>query len=109
MPLTIADRARLRTLDRHTRHHAEQLLTEVDAPMRVTSTRRTPLRNRQVGGSPTSFHLRGRAVDFAGDQTTLVRAAGLAWALRLGPRCTGPEEVLLERLGQAGQHLHVAW
>jgi hypothetical protein len=77
--------------------------------MKVTSTRRTPLRNRQVGGSPTSFHLRGRAVDFTGDQTTLVRAAGLAWALRVGPRCSGPEEVLLEYLGTPRQHLHVAW
>ncbi len=107
--LTLHDRAKLRTCTPHTRHHAEQLLVEVDAPMRVSSAKRTPLRNRQVGGARNSFHLRGRAVDFTGDQTTLVRAAGLAWALRVGPRCTGPEEVLLERLGQPGQHLHVAW
>jgi uncharacterized protein YcbK (DUF882 family) len=109
MGLTIADRARLRSLTHHTRHHAEQLLSEVDAPMHVSSTRRTPLRNRQVGGVPNSFHLRGRAVDFTGDVTTLERAARLAWHLRLGAGCTGPEEVLLEKLGRPGQHLHVAW
>jgi uncharacterized protein YcbK (DUF882 family) len=109
MSLTIGDRAKLRGVTHHTRHHAEQLLFEVGAPMRVSSGKRTPLRNRQVGGSPTSFHLRGRAVDFTADQTTLIRAAGLAWALRLGAGCTGPEEVLLERLGLPGQHLHVAW
>ncbi len=108
MPLTIADRARLRTVTHHTRHHAEQLLFEVDAPMHVSSARRTPLRNRQVGGAPNSFHLRGRAVDFTGDRTTLIRAAGLAWALRVGAGCTGPEEVLLESLGTPNQHLHVA-
>jgi uncharacterized protein YcbK (DUF882 family) len=109
MPLTIADRARLRTLTHHARHHAEQLLSEVDAPMRVSSARRTPLRNRQVGGSTTSFHLRGRAVDFTADTYTLSKAADLAWRLRVGRGCTGPEEVLLEKLGQPGQHLHVAW
>ncbi len=100
---------RLSTLHPHTRWHAQQLLFEVGAPMGVSSTYRTPARNRSVGGSPTSFHLRRRAVDFTGDRTTLVRAAGLAWALRVGPRCTGPEEVLLEYLGTPRQHLHVAW
>jgi uncharacterized protein YcbK (DUF882 family) len=109
MGLTLADRARLRSLTHHTRHHAEQLLSEVDAPMRVSSTYRTPLRNRQVGGVPNSFHLRRRAVDFTADQWTLEKAATLAWRLRAGAGCTGPEEVLLEKLGQPGQHLHVAW
>ncbi len=109
MSLTVADRARLRTLTRHTRHHAEQLLSEVDAPIHVSSAKRTPRRNREVGGSPTSFHLRGRAVDFTADTYTLRKAADLAWRLRVGRGCTGPEEVLLEHLGKAGQHLHVAW
>lgn len=67
------------------------------------------MRNKVVGGSPTSFHLRGRGVDFTGPEWDLVRAAGSAWALRMGPRCTGAEEVLLEDLGKANQHLHVAW
>lgn len=103
------NRIRLASLAPHTRRHVEQLLFEVDAPLRVTSGKRSAARNRAVGGSPTSFHLRGRAVDLAGDRDTLVRAAGLAWALRVGRGCTGPEEVILEGLGTPNQHLHVAW
>lgn len=48
-------------------------------------------------------------MDFTADRQTLIRAAGLAWALRVGPGCTGPEEVLLEFLDTPRQHLHVAW
>lgn len=109
MPLSHTNRLRLAQLEPHARRHAEQLLWETGAPMGVSSTRRSAKRNRAVGGSPTSFHLTGRAVDLTGDQTTLVRAAGLAWALRVGEGCTGPEEVLLEGLGTSRQHLHVAW
>lgn len=105
---TARERKALATLGPHTRRHAMQLLHEVPL-LRVSSGRRTPARNRAVGGSPTSFHLRGRAVDFTGPVWDLGRAAGLAWALRLGPNCTGPEEVLLEDLGGPNQHLHVAW
>jgi uncharacterized protein YcbK (DUF882 family) len=92
----------------HTRAHALQLLGERPL-LQVSSGRRTALRNKQVGGSPTSWHLQGRAVDFTGDRWDLTRAAGLAWALRVGHHCTGPEEVLLEDLGLPNQHLHVAW
>jgi uncharacterized protein YcbK (DUF882 family) len=109
MPLDASARHRLTHLTPHTRRHAEQLLWETNAPMSISSGRRTPARNRAVGGSPTSFHLRGRAVDFVADRDTLVRAAGLAWALRVGRGCTGPEEVILEDLGKPNQHLHVAW
>lgn len=109
MALDILTRSKLATLGPHTRRHAEQLLWEVGAPMRVSSARRTAAKNRAVGGVPNSFHLRGRAVDFTGDRDTLVRAAGLAWALRVGKGCTGPEEVILEGLGTRNQHLHVAW
>lgn len=105
---TRTERRHLASLTPHTRAHALQLLDECPL-LRVSSGRRTQRRNAQVGGSPSSFHLRGRAVDFTGPAWDLGRAAGLAWALRMGPTCTGPEEVLLEDLGNANQHLHVAW
>lgn len=105
---TARERALLASLTPHTRKHALQLLSEVPL-LRVSSGRRSAARNRQVGGSPTSFHLRGRGVDFTGPVWDLGHAAGLAWALRLGPTCTGPEEVLLEDLGRPNQHLHIAW
>lgn len=98
----------LRTLTPHAAAHARQLLSAYPL-LRITSARRSPTHNKRVGGSPTSFHLRGRACDFVGPEWDLIRAAGAAWAFRIGPGCTGPEEVLLERLGQPGEHLHVAW
>jgi uncharacterized protein YcbK (DUF882 family) len=109
MPLiTSRDRSLLARLGPHTQRHAYQLLAE-EPGLRVSSTLRTAARNRAVGGSPRSFHLRGRAVDFTGDLYTLQRAADLVWQLRLGRSCTGPEEVYLEDSGQRNQHLHVAW
>ena len=93
----------------HTRKHALQLLTECPGTLRITSGYRSTAKNRRVGGVPNSLHLKRRAIDLAGDAHTLPVAAGRAWALRMGPVCTGPEEVLLEHLGQPGQHLHVAW
>jgi uncharacterized protein YcbK (DUF882 family) len=92
----------------HTRAHVQQLLAEQPL-LTITSGRRSRLQNARVGGSRTSWHLKGRAVDFVGPTWDLVRAAGTAWALRVGAGCTGPEEVLLEDLGEDNQHLHVAW
>ena len=105
---TRRERFLLRGLTPHTRAHVMQLLAEVPL-LTITSGRRSAARNKQVGGSPRSFHLRGRAVDLVGPRFDLVRAAGLAWALRVGAGCTGPEEVLLEKLDQPGEHLHIAW
>lgn len=95
-------------LTAHTAEHAAFLMHRYPGLV-VTSGRRTALRNRQVGGSPTSWHLRGRAVDFVGPLAVLVEAAGGARRMRVGLSCTGPEEVLLEKAGKRGQHLHVAW
>src|SRR5687768_18011224 len=101
--LTSAEVEILRGLGPHTRGHAMQLLARVPG-LRLTSGRRSPLRNREVGGVPSSYHLRGRAVDLAGSRDGIKRGARAARTLRLGPRCTGPEEVIDE-----GDHLHVAW
>jgi len=72
--------------------------------LRVTSGRRSPERNRAVGGVPSSFHLQGRAVDLVGSRAALRDAARAAHAQRVTPRCTGPEEVIAE-----SDHLHIAW
>jgi hypothetical protein len=95
-------------LDRHTALHCARLMLACPGLV-ITSGRRTPLRNAAVGGSRNSFHLRGRAVDFAGPLTRLQDARRIALAQRVTPGCTGPEEVLLEGAGTRRQHLHVAW
>jgi uncharacterized protein YcbK (DUF882 family) len=87
----------------HTRLHVVQLLNEHPG-LRITSGRRSRARNRWVGGVPNSFHLRGRAIDVTGSRAELAAAASTAWAQRVGPSCTGPEEVIDE-----GDHLHIAW
>jgi hypothetical protein len=67
---------------------------------RVSSTRRSPSHNRNVGGSPTSFHLVGRAID-------VVRRPGVrhseieAALIRSGFR-------LIESLDE-GDHSHFAF
>lgn len=70
----------------------------------VSSGRRTPERNRALGGVEGSFHLAGRAVDLVGSRAALEQAARTANAQRITPGCTGPEEVIDE-----GDHVHVAW
>ncbi len=92
----------------HTSEHAVQLLRRFPH-LRISSGKRTILQNARAGGVRNSFHLRGRAIDVIGLEAELRAAADLARELRVGQRCTGPEEVLLERMGQSGQHLHLAW
>lgn len=52
-------------------------------PFRITSSYRTPAKNRRVGGSPGSLHLKGRAVDVT-CTNGVVRAAIVRAALSLG-------------------------
>lgn len=93
----------LSDLTAHTRLHVMALLAAHPA-LTPTSGRRSPQRNRAVGGVPSSYHLTGRACDFSGSRDLIRRAARTAKAQRVTPRCTGPEEVVDE-----GDHLHVAW
>lgn len=102
------ERLMVQGLGPHTRRHVMALLHEYPN-LRISSGRRTHTTNRRVGGVPTSFHLRGRAADFVGPLWDLQHAARWAWRFRLGPHCSGPEEVLLEDSGQPNQHLHIAW
>ena len=106
--LTSREVSLLAELHPHTRGHVLQLLAKVP-DLTITSGYRTAARNRAVGGAPQSGHLRGRAVDLTGTLTDLRKAERLCWSLRVGARCTGPEEVLLEDAGRPGMHLHVAW
>lgn len=70
----------------------------------VSSGRRSAERNRAVGGSPSSFHLRGRAVDLGITGARAEQVARTARAQRVSAGCTGPEEVFIE-----ADHLHLAW
>ena len=92
----------------HTYLHLLRLLAAYPE-LTVTSGRRSPKRNRAVGGSPRSFHLRGRAVDLVGPLELLREARRTASNQRVGPHCTGPEENFIEYVDERRQHLHLAW
>lgn len=67
---------------------------------RVTSTVRTPERNRQVGGVPNSHHLHGRAID-------IVRRPGVTHA-QIEAALRGRGYHLVESLDE-GDHSHFAF
>ncbi len=87
----------------HAALHAAQLLGRYPGA-RVTSGRRSVDTNRRIGGSPTSFHLDGRALDVVVPRSQRIAFLRDARAQRVTPRCTGPEEVIDE-----GDHIHLAW
>lgn len=67
----------------------------------VSGGHRTAERNAQVNGSPTSYHLSGRAGDFVGSMSEMQK--GRDWA-----RANGAREAFIHNAG-SGTHLHVAW
>lgn len=105
--MTFAERLILDGLGPHTRAHVVQLMARFPH-LTLSSGRRSPARNRLVGGSPRSYHLKGRAADFTGHPSVLHAARRVVWDLRVGPGCTGPEEAITHDAG-SGYHLHVAW
>jgi uncharacterized protein YcbK (DUF882 family) len=96
------------TLAPHAAAHARGLLVAFPALV-VSSSYRSPVVNRLVGGAPRSVHTRRRAIDVTGPAWLLRQAATWARHQRVSASCTGPEEVLLEYMGTRRQHLHLAW
>jgi hypothetical protein len=91
----------------HSRAHALQVYLRFPG-LNLTSTYRTPERNRAVGGVPGSYHVKRRAADFTGSREDLEAALKYARRARIGRKCTGPEEALIHDAG-SGVHLHLAW
>jgi hypothetical protein len=101
--LTPADLSQKWGLTAHAGLHLACLLA-AHPDLRPTSGRRTPERNRALGGVKGSYHLSGRAIDLAGSRVAIAAARRTALAQRVSTGCTGPEEAIDE-----GDHLHVAW
>lgn len=79
--------------------HFQQLAQRFPG-LRLTSGYRDPEHNAAVNGVKNSYHLTGRAADFAGSAREMQEAA--AWAKTNGGR------TLIHNAG-SGQHLHVSW
>src|SRR5438128_2473925 len=105
----------LAELEPHARAHVLRVLERFPR-VHLTSGRRSPERNRAVGGVPGSYHVRGRAADFGGSSDDLARVAQFIVRDRVGRGCTGPEECWVEGRGpqrvggsSTGPHVHAAW
>ena len=81
---------------------------DVQLPIRVTSGIRTPIHNAKIGGSHTSSHLSGKAVDIAClDSHT--RFLLIAAALRYGIRRIGVGKNFLHLDMDSDKAQSVAW
>lgn len=105
----------LAEMEPNARAHTMHVLSRFPR-LHLTSARRSPERNRVVGGVPGSYHLAGRAADFSGPREDL--RAAYTFCVRGGPpgSANGPRECFLEGTGpqkvggsSTGVHLHVAW
>lgn len=101
--VVIANDDLLHSLEQNAELHARRLLAG-HRDVRVTSARRSPERNRAVGGVPGSLHLQGRAIDVVGPRGTLEHLARAARAPSERSPGGGAVEVLME-----SDHLHIAW
>jgi hypothetical protein len=70
----------------------------IGSPVTVTSTRRTPEHNAEVGGVPNSDHLSGHAVDFVPKGMSTADAAAKL-------KATGKFSQVLDE----GDHVHASW
>lgn len=78
----------------------EQTIRGLIPNVNITSRTRTPERNRAVGGSPNSYHLRGQAFDLTpGPGQTMAQ-------LEAQLRQSG---LPFQELINEGDHVHVAW
>ncbi len=68
----------------------------------ITSSRRSAKKNEQVGGSKTSYHLKGQAYDVAGPKAKMNQFA--AWA-----RSSGLFRKVLWQVKGHYDHVHVDW
>lgn len=87
---------------KHTSASNKALDIAKDYGLRLTSSYRSPEHNKKVGGSPTSYHTRGQAYDFAGSAAQMDKFAN--WAKKSGLFV----EVLWKVKGHY-DHVHVAW
>lgn len=79
--------------------NVEDLATEFG--LRVSGGHRTPERNKEVNGSPTSYHLTGKAADFVGTMSQMEAARAKALS-------NGARKAFIHDAG-SGTHLHISW
>lgn len=78
-----------------------------DTPFYITSDARTPEENKRVGGSPTSLHMRGAAVDFVISPWNAAGLWGVVRAVALVDLAYGVTFELKLSHGPRNRHIHL--
>ena len=78
-----------------------------DTPFRITSDARTPEENKRVGGSPTSLHMKGAAVDFTIFPWNAVQLWKVVKAVALVESAYGVTFELKLSHGPSNRHIHL--